>query len=153
MKLSLSTGLAAGLLALAAAPAVAAPVTVDLRIEGRTQTLFEGPVTTDIRPFVADDGPHECDGSPPGSTPGVTRGAVVSAAALAYKASWSQQFGSPSFTEIAGENVEFEGSTGRFLAEYYNGVLRHGRGLRRHRDRGLEGAVRLRRRRPRPCSP
>jgi hypothetical protein len=45
MTLSLSTGLvAAGFLVLAAAPAAsAAPVTVDLRIEGPTRTLFEGP--------------------------------------------------------------------------------------------------------------
>jgi hypothetical protein len=121
MKLSCSTGLAAGLLALAAAPALAAPVTVELRVEGATRTLFEGPVTTDVRPFVADDGPHECDGPASAPAPGVTRGAIMSAAPLAYKATWSVPQGSPTFTEIAGENVDYEPATGRFLAEYYNG--------------------------------
>ena len=77
MKLSLSTGLAAGLLALAAAPALAAPVTVDLRIEGATRTLFEGPVTTDVRPFASNDGRARVRRS----APAVTRGAVIAAAA------------------------------------------------------------------------
>src|SRR3954466_9705075 len=43
-------GLALAILALLvpASVAAAAPVTVNLRIEGATQTLFEGPVTTDV---------------------------------------------------------------------------------------------------------
>ena len=41
MKLSLSTGLAAGLLALAAAPALAAPANVTVRVEGATRTLVD----------------------------------------------------------------------------------------------------------------
>ena len=52
MKVSLTTGLVAGLLAVAARRRVAAPVTVDRpgrrREHGR---CFEGPVTTDVRPF------------------------------------------------------------------------------------------------------
>jgi hypothetical protein len=118
MKLSLSTGLAAGVLALSAAPALAAPVTVDLRIEGATQTLFEGPVTTDTAPFVAADGPHTCGAAP-------TRGAVISAAAqagrFAMTANWNATYGSPSFVSIAGENVEYDPATQRFLGEYKNG--------------------------------
>lgn len=118
MKLSLSTGLAAGILALAATPALAAPVTVDLRIEGATRTLFEGPVTTDTAPFVASDGAHTC-----GTTP--TRGAVISSAAqagrFAMTATWNAQFASPSFTSIEGENLEYDPATGRFLGEYKNG--------------------------------
>ena len=43
MKLSLTAGMVAGLLALCAAPALAAPVTVDLRIEGATRTLVRRP--------------------------------------------------------------------------------------------------------------
>jgi len=46
-----SLGLAAVIAAVATTPALAAPVTVNLRIEGPTRTLFEGPVTTDVRPF------------------------------------------------------------------------------------------------------
>jgi hypothetical protein len=118
MKLSLSTGLVAGLLALFAAPALAAPVTVDLRIEGATRTLFEGPVTTDTAPFVANDGPHACGTAP-------TRGAVISTAAqaggFAIDASWNATYNSPSFTSIAGENVEYDPATQRFLGEFKNG--------------------------------
>jgi hypothetical protein len=120
MKLSLSTGLAAGVLALSAAPALAAPVTVDLRIEGATRTLFEGPVTTDTAPFVASDGAHPC-----GTTP--TRGAVISAAAqagrFAMTASWNAQFGSPTFESIEGDNLDYDPATGRFLGEYKNGAF------------------------------
>ena len=61
MKLSLTAGMVAGLLSLAAAPALAAPVTVDLRIEGATRTLFEGPVTTDVRQFPSNQGAKPCD--------------------------------------------------------------------------------------------
>jgi hypothetical protein len=118
MKLSLSTGLAAGILALSAAPALAAPVTIDLRIEGATRTLFEGPVTTDTAPFVANDGPHACGTAP-------TRGAAISAAAqagrFAMNADWNATYSSPSFVSIAGENVEYDPATQRFLGEYKNG--------------------------------
>ena len=48
----LLSGLLAGAALLVAAPStLAAPVTVDLRIEGPSRTLFEGPVTTDVRTF------------------------------------------------------------------------------------------------------
>ncbi len=118
MKLSLTTCLVAGLLAVAGAPALAAPVTVDLRIEGGTRTLFEGPVTTDVRPFNFTGGePHEC-----GAT--VTSGQVIAAAAertpFAIAGAWNDGFGSPSFESVAGEDVRFNGE--RYLAEYKNGV-------------------------------
>src|SRR5215217_4084426 len=81
-------GLAAGLALLVAAPgAIAAPVTVDLRIEGPTRTLFEGPVTTDVRTFrfTGDATAHRCDGTAAnhgtGPAPAPTRGAVVAEAA------------------------------------------------------------------------
>jgi len=59
-------GLAAGLCCLVAAPAAsAAPVTVNLRIEGPTRTLFEDPVTVDTRTFhfTGDSTEHRCDGT------------------------------------------------------------------------------------------
>ncbi len=120
MKLSLATGLVAGLLAVAAAPALAAPVTVDLRLEGGTRTLFEGPVTTDVRPFNFTGGvAHEC-----GAT--VTSGQVIAAAAeltpFAIAGTWSDGFGSPTFEAVAGEDVRFDQATGRYLGEYLNGV-------------------------------
>ena len=131
MKIRTSTGLLAGLLvaALLAAPAQAAPVTVDLRIEGPTRTLFEGPVTTDVRPFrfTGDPVAHECDGTTVGGTspqPVPTRGAVVAAASertpFTIAGTWHDQFG-VTFTSIAGEPVAFDPATNRFLAEYKNG--------------------------------
>jgi hypothetical protein len=127
MKLNLSAGLAAGLVAICAAPAMAAPVTVNLRIEGPTRTLYEGPVTTDVRPFhFTGDVAHTCDGTAPfgpSATPVVTRGAVVTAAEEAapftVTGTWFASFG-PSFSEIAGEDVNYDGATNRFLVEYLN---------------------------------
>ena len=48
---------------LACATARAAPVTVNLRVEGATSTIFEGPVTTDGKVINKGDGPHPCDGT------------------------------------------------------------------------------------------
>src|SRR5919199_1548220 len=86
-------GLALAVLALLvpASVAAAAPVTVNLRIEGPTSTVFEGPVTTDVRPFQfttgADTAPHECDATAAANgtspTPVPTRGAAVAAASFA----------------------------------------------------------------------
>jgi hypothetical protein len=127
MKLNLSAGLAAGLIAFSAAPAAASPVTVDLRIEGPTRTLFEGPVTTDVRPFHFTGGPgYTCDGTAPFGTaaaPAVTRGAAFTAAeeAAPFTAAgtWHAMYG-PSFTQIAGESVAYDGATNRYLVEYLN---------------------------------
>jgi hypothetical protein len=125
MKLRSPAGLAAGLVTtmLVAAPAAAAPVTVDLRIEGPTRTLFEGPVTTDVRPFqfTGDPASNQCDGTTTGGTspqPVPTRGAAVVASGVPITGTWHAQFG-PSFSTIAGESVAF--AAGRFLAEYKNG--------------------------------
>src|SRR3954469_4032800 len=49
-----------------AAPATAAAATkVDVRIEGKTKTLFEGPVNVSVHGVDAGDGsgPHKCDGT------------------------------------------------------------------------------------------
>jgi hypothetical protein len=127
-----SLGLAAVIAAVAATPALAAPVTVNLRIEGPTRTLFEGPVTTDVRPFqfTGDPVSHVCDGTAanqgPNATPVPTRGAAVAAAAaqtpFAIAGSWFDSLGSPSFDQIAGEGVSFDPGTNRFLVEYRNGI-------------------------------
>jgi hypothetical protein len=125
MKRRSPAGLA-GLLAavLLAAPAAAAPVTVDLRVEGPSRTLFEGPVTTDVRPFqfTGDPVSHRCDATAPlGSSPQPlpTRGAALVASSVPITGTWSA-FG-PSFSTVAGEPVAFDPATGRFLAEYKNG--------------------------------
>ena len=66
----------------AAAPALAAPATVNLRIEGKTQTWFEAPVTTDVRlvdGHYNNQGPKKCDGTNAGQggTPSPTAGTAV----------------------------------------------------------------------------
>jgi len=130
-----NAGLVAGLvvLGLVAAPhAVAAPVTVDLRIEGADRTLFEDPVTVDVRSFrfTGEAAEHRCDGTAdenqgPSPTPVATRGAAVAEAAertpFTIRGQWFDSFGSPSFSEIAGDDVGFDPGTNRFLAEYENG--------------------------------
>lgn len=50
--------------------AMAAPVSVNLRVEGRTQTIFEGPVTTDGHDVTTSTGgTHRCDGTNGNSEP------------------------------------------------------------------------------------
>jgi hypothetical protein len=126
------TAAACAAAALAPAAARGAPVTVSLRIEGPSSTLFEGPVTTDVRPFRFSGDPvaHECDatavntGSSPVPVP--TRGAAITAASqlapFAMTGTFSAQFGSPTFDTIAGQSVAFDPASGKFLAEYKNGV-------------------------------
>src|SRR4051794_35416351 len=109
-------GLALAVFALlvAASVAAAAPVTLNLRVEGPASTVFEGPVTTDVRPFQftagADTTAHECDatavntGTSP--TPVPTRGAAIAAAAVvtpfSTSGAFSAQLGSPSFAQVGG---------------------------------------------------
>ncbi len=132
MKHRSAAGLAGLVLALLlTAPAVAAPVTVDLRIEGANATLFEGKVTTDVRGFRFSGDPveHVCDGtavnSGPSQTPVPTRGAALAEAAertpFAIAGTWNAQFGAPSFSTVLGENVEYDPGTDRFLAEIKDG--------------------------------
>jgi len=111
------------------AVAAAAPVTVNLRIEGKTATLFEGPVTTDVRTIDVGDGggPRTCDGTNGAAnpTPGPTRGAAVGAAAagpggFSFTGTYSAMFQDILFTTIAGQNVEFDPVTNEFLGEYKN---------------------------------
>jgi hypothetical protein len=121
MKLSLSTGLAAGILALVSAPALAAPVTVDLRIEGPTATVFEGPVTTDVRTFPSNQGAKRCDAGASRVTSGAVLAAASEGAPFAFKADWNDQYESATFTEVGGENVNYDPATGRYLGEFLNG--------------------------------
>ena len=74
MKNGLGT-ITVSLLLVTAAPALAAPATVNLRVEGDSATYFEGAVTTDAKTLTKDSsGPHECDGTNggQGGTPGPT---------------------------------------------------------------------------------
>jgi hypothetical protein len=118
-----------GLLLSFASPALAAaaPVTVNLRIEGKTRTLYEAPVTTDVAPVDVGDGtgPHPCDGTPATPTPAPTRGnAIITAATgpggFSFTGTYTFDL---SFTEIAGDSVAFDPGTFEFLAEYKNGTF------------------------------
>jgi hypothetical protein len=131
MKIRSGAGVTAGLLVAALLPSTAAadPVTVDLRIEGPSRTLFEGPVTTDVRDFkfTNETAGHVCDGTAalggPSATPVPTRGAVIAQAAETAPFQLEGSFGQfgATFETIAGESVAFDPATNRFLAEYENG--------------------------------
>jgi hypothetical protein len=127
MKLGSKPGLAAGLAVLVlAAPASAAPVTVDLRVEGSTITLFEGPVTTDTRSTIDGHdgtGPHPCDGTSGGGAPGPTVGAALVQAAeqtnSSFAATWNNGFQDFLVTTIAGETHDFS-TTADFWGFWFN---------------------------------
>jgi hypothetical protein len=129
-------GLALAALALLvpASVAAAAPVTVNLRIEGPSSTVFESPVTTDVRQFQftagADTAAHTCDGTAVNTgtspVPVPTRGAAITAASLgapfSTSGAFSLTFGSPSFDQVGGQSTAFDPATNAFLVEYKNGV-------------------------------
>jgi hypothetical protein len=75
-------------LSLVTAPAAGAlPVTVNLRVEGPTRTVFDGPVTTDGHDVTTQTaGTHKCDGTNGGAEPApgpTATGALDDAAKLA----------------------------------------------------------------------
>ena len=99
MKLR-SLAVAAALTVLAAAlPASAAAVKVNVRVEGKTQTLLERNVDTFVHPVTADaTGPHKCDGTNGGANPApapTLTGAFDDAArkaSVTWGGSWSESF-------------------------------------------------------------
>lgn len=129
MKSTIRAGVLAGLLTLAlAAPAFAAPVTVDLRVEGPTRTLIEQKVTVDVRPFKFSDSSetYQCDGTGSNGTttvPSPTRNGALAEAAEKGGLELTGTFSSfgPSFERINGENVAFDPATNEFLVEFKNG--------------------------------
>jgi hypothetical protein len=132
MRRRLTIVLAGWLLVMLALPAlgVGAPATVTLRIEGKTTTLYEGSVTTDIRAFNIGGVDHKCDGTNAmaNPSPGPTRGAAFAQAAgdpttgFAFSATWSDAYEDVSFSSVAGEDVTFDPVSQAFLAEFRNGV-------------------------------
>jgi hypothetical protein len=129
MKLGSKPGLAAGLAALVlAAPASAAPVTVNMRIEGASTTHFEGVVTTDARATIdGGSGPHPCDGTNKGAAaPVPTAGAALATASeqapFSFAATW---FGSGAddyfLNTVQGETPDFN-ATQTFWSLFVNGT-------------------------------
>jgi hypothetical protein len=84
-------------------PALAVPVTVQLRVEGASSTIFEGPVTTDGKTIDKDAGPHPCDGTNGGAnpSPGPTMTSALDDAAIAagftWDGNWADEFGFEDF--------------------------------------------------------
>jgi hypothetical protein len=89
---SIAASVAAAVVLCAAAPAVAAPVTVNVRVEGSSGTIFEGPVTTDTHLVDGGDGSgsHVCDGTNNGIYPtaGPTQTGALDDAARTNGFSW-----------------------------------------------------------------
>jgi hypothetical protein len=91
---------------LACATAQAAPVTVNLRVEGSSSTIFEGPVTTDGKVITKGADTLACDGTTnPGNTgPGPTITSALDDASLAAGFPWESTFFNDFFVKsIAGE--------------------------------------------------
>src|SRR5215207_8576465 len=97
--------------AVAAPSAGAAPVSVNVRVEGASSTIFDGPVTTDGHAIAtpSSGGSHPCDGTNFGAspTPGPTATAALDDAArlngLAWDATWGASFEDFLVSQVAGE--------------------------------------------------
>jgi hypothetical protein len=85
-----------------AAPAVAAPATVNLRVEGPEGTIFDGPVTTNGHAIEKDHfGPQPCDGTNNGAN--ATAGPTVTSALddqLAWDGKWTPSLNDFQITRI-----------------------------------------------------
>jgi hypothetical protein len=95
-----------GTLAASLAPARALPISVNVRVEGSTATLFEGPVSTEsiLPPGIStksSGGPRPCDVKDNGknegfgvaaASPTAALYAAASASGLAFDATWSTTF-------------------------------------------------------------
>jgi hypothetical protein len=106
--------LAGLLLLLCAAPAWAAPVTVNLRVEGTNATVFEGPVTTDAKTVTtAAGGSHKCDGTNGGAntTAGGTPTTALDDASIAHGFTWDGSYSS-SFNDFLIERIASDGAVG-----------------------------------------
>jgi hypothetical protein len=98
-----------------AAPAAAAadPVSVNLRVEGQSQTIFDGPVTTDGHNVTTQTGgTHRCDGTNNGAhpTPGPTATATLDDGARLNGFTWDgewfeQDFEDFAITRVAGDSA------------------------------------------------
>jgi hypothetical protein len=102
MKLHHTATAALATALLVAAPAAAAPTSVNLRVEGPAGTIFDGPVTTDGHPIEKDRfGPQPCDGTNNGAHP--TPGPTVTSTLddeLAWDGKWSPSLNDFQVTRI-----------------------------------------------------
>jgi hypothetical protein len=106
---------------LLAGVAAAAPITVNLRVEGSSKTLFEGPVSTEAiaaSPGIStesSEGAHPCDVKDNGGNEGFGRAAATpttalydaaTASGLAFNAKWSKAPLNDFFVTRVGNDVE-----------------------------------------------
>jgi len=98
--------------AVAAPSAAAAPVSVNLRVEGRHATIFDGPVTTDGHAVTTPSGgTHPCDGTNGGAHPATvpTATAALDDGArlngLSWDADWFASFEDFIVKQVAGESA------------------------------------------------
>jgi len=119
------------LLCLSSSSALASPVTVQLRIEGSTKTLFEGPITTEPETFAtkSSNGTHPCNYHENGTAGGFENEGIYSgtpttalrdgalAAGLAFDATWygsgAEKNGNPGdffVTQVGSDINESSGS-------------------------------------------
>jgi hypothetical protein len=97
-----------------AAPAAAAdPVSVNLRVEGQSQTIFDGPVTTDGHQITTQSGgTHPCDGTNNGAHPSPvpTPTAALDDGARLNSFTWDADW-FPSFNDFIVKRVAGESAT------------------------------------------
>jgi hypothetical protein len=131
---SLAAVLAASVALVAAAPVVAAPVTVNLRIEGATETLYEGSITTDARNITTSSGgTHDCNGqnqgatNPIGGTPTTAAYDGAVAKNLAFDALWFGSDASGDFfiNQLGPDRMadDFSGPTWNWWSNYQYGTI------------------------------
>ncbi len=104
--------------------ALAAPITVQLRVEGSTSTLYEGAVSTapvEDPPGIetTEGGSHACDVKDNGSnggfgtaaaTPTTALNAAAFASGLAFDASWSSEFSDFDINRVGNDIANSEGN-------------------------------------------
>ncbi len=98
----------------ASTPAWAAPVKVNLRVEGTGSTVYEGAVTTDGKTVTtAAGGAHKCDGTNGGTanTPGGTPTTALDDASIANGFTWDGSYSS-SFDDFLVERIGSDGAVG-----------------------------------------
>ena len=112
--------LAALALALACPSAIAAPATVNLRVEGASDTIFEGKVRTDGHAIEQDkNGPQPCDGTNGGANP--TPGPTVTSA-LDDAVAWDGSY-NPSFSDFLVNRIGSDAATDtKFWGTAVNGT-------------------------------
>jgi len=107
-------------LALACPSALAAPATVNLRVEGASDTIFEAKVRTDGHAIEQDkNGPQPCDGTNGGANP--TPGPTVTSA-LDDAVAWDGTY-NPSFSDFLVNRIGSDAATDtKFWGTALNGT-------------------------------